>query len=238
MDFYSQCQQIKTNVKSQPNAYLKWSNYTVHDITSLDKIRFDGFDIPIVVTENMEESAFLFGENPELVITSVEDNEDFKSQIVMLNSNLSESFNTAQPSIVQGSIFEILKKSLDITPSDFVCDREQIGGIDKNTLKSIVEKYILISLKSIAAPYGFTCAIRLKGRDAFIIRSKTGVEYYEVRNGKALKIIVETNEVADLDKFIYTLESTSEYKEYSKVTYFILKAIKSKKSKIGKLFLK
>ncbi|KZN61960.1 hypothetical protein N473_20675 [Pseudoalteromonas luteoviolacea CPMOR-1] len=229
--FSSQCQQIKANIKSHLNADLKWSNYTARTFTSLDKIRFEGFDIPLVVSENMEESALLFDESPEFVMSSLEDDEYFKSQIVILNSNLLETFPAKHRSFITDSLFEMLKKSLDISSSDFVCDKARLDRDNLKNATALAEKSMLITLKSVVAPYGAIDAIRIKNKNAFIIRTATGFEYYELLNGKSLKILVETHEKTDLDQFINALESTGIYKEYSQVTAAILKAIKSKKSK-------
>ncbi|KID56974.1 hypothetical protein JF50_13960 [Pseudoalteromonas luteoviolacea] len=230
-NFFNQCKQVKANITSHLNADLKWSNYTVRIFTSLDKIRFEGFDIPLVVTENMEESALLFDENPEFVMSSLEDDEYFKSQIVILNSNLLETFPTKQPSFITGSLFDILKKSLDISSSDFVCDKSKLDRDNLKSVAALAEKSVLITLKSVVAPYGAIDAIRIKNKNAFIIRTATGFEYYELLNGKSLKILVETHEETDLDQFINALGSTGIYKESSQVTAAILKAIKSRQIK-------
>lgn len=230
-NFFSQCKQVKANITSHLNADLKWSNYTVRNFKSLDKIRFEGFDIPLVVTENMEESALLFDENPEFVMSSLEDDEYFKSQIVILNSNLLETFPTKQPSFITGSFFDILKKSLDISSSDFVCDKAKLDRDNLKSVAALAEKSVLITLKSVVSPYGAIDAIRIKNKNAFIIRTATGFEYYELLNGKSLKILVETHEETDLDQFINALGSTSIYKESSQVTAAILKAIKSRQIK-------
>lgn len=50
-----------------------------------------------------------------------------------------------------------------------------------------------------AAPYDSTGSIRLKGWGTFIIRVKTEFKFYKLRNGKSLKIIIETKEATDLE---------------------------------------
>ncbi len=94
-----------------------------------------------------------------------------------------------------------------------------------------------MTIKSLFVNSGTIDAIRIKNRNAFIIRTSTSFKYYELQENQALTIEIDSYESEDLDRFINSLEMQQTYTAPSEITSSIITSISSGKKKDWKAVL-
>lgn len=194
---------------------------------AIEKIQMNGFEVPIIVTENVEYSAFYDSNSPGLTIMERDEDDDeggFKSQILFFNSLLSQSAEKKFPPPFPDTVFEIIKESLSVTPDDVNCNIAM-----PEEMNTLIKQSVMITTKSLYARSNTASAIRINGRNAFIITNNFGFEYFEMRNNKTLLMVVDTYEASDLDQFINSINSQNALSEPPIVTQAILEGVNSNK---------
>ncbi len=123
---YHECMQLKNQLASQHRANIIWGSYTTASTISTDKIRIEGFDIPLINSDNMEETALLIG-SPALYFHERTERENSKSQLIRFESDLLNEFE--QQTILNGNIFELLKKSFDVSSKSIECEEVTANSV-------------------------------------------------------------------------------------------------------------
>ncbi|BDF95847.1 hypothetical protein [Pseudoalteromonas sp. KAN5] len=226
-DYKVQCHELINILKAKNNANLVWGDYSTSKLMAIEKIQMNGFEVPIIVTENVEYSAFYDSNSSGLTIMERDEDDDeggFKSQILFFNSLLSQSAEKKFPPPFPDTVFEIIKESLSVTPDDVNCNITT-----PEEMNTLIKQSVMISTKSLYARSNKASAIRINGRNAFIITNNFGFEYFEMRYGKTLMMVVDTYEASDLDQFINSLNSQNTLSEPPIVNQAILEGINSNK---------
>ena len=226
-DYKAQCHELKSALKAKNNANLVWDDYSTSQLMAIEKIQMNGFEVPVIVTENVEYSAFYDSNSPGLTIMERDEDDDeggFKSQMLFFNSLLSQSAEKKFPPPFPDTIFEIIKESLSVTPDDVNCNITT-----PEEMNTLIKQSVMITTKSLYARSNTASAIRINGRNAFIITNEFGFVYFEMRYGKTLMMVVDTYEASDLDQFINSLNSQNALSEPPIVTQAILEGINSNK---------
>lgn len=227
-DYKAQCHELINILKAKNNANLVWGDYSTSKLMAIEKIQMNGFEVPIVVTENVEYSAFYGSNSPSLTIMERDegdDEDDFKSQILFFNSLLSQSAEEKFPPPFPDTVFEIIKESLSVTPDDVNCNITT-----PEEMNTLIKQSIMITTKSVYTRGNkANAAIRIDDRNAFVITNNFGFEYFEMRNNKTLRMVVDTYEASDLDQFINSLNSQNALSELPIVTKAILEGVNSNK---------
>ncbi|MEM5551453.1 hypothetical protein WNY63_11995 [Pseudoalteromonas neustonica] len=226
-DYKAQCYELKSALKAKNNANLVWDDYSTSKLMAIEKIQMNGFEVPIIVTENVEYSAFYDSNSPGLTIMERDEDDDeggFKSQILFFNSLLSQSAEKKFPPPFPDTVFEIIKESLSVTPDDVNCNIAM-----PEEMNTLIKQSVMITTKSLYARSNTASAIRINGRNAFIITNNFGFEYFEMRNNKTLLMVVDTYEASDLDQFINSINSQNALSEPPIVTQAILEGVNSNK---------
>lgn len=226
-DYKAQCHELINILKAKNNANLVWGDYSTSKLMAIEKIQMNGFEVPIIVTENVEYSAFYDSNSSGLTIMERDEDDDeggFKSQILFFNSLLSQSAEKKFPPPFPDTVFEIIKESLSVTPDDVNCNITT-----PEEMNTLIKQSVMISTKSLYARSNKASAIRINGRNAFIITNNFGFEYFEMRYGKTLMMVVDTYEASDLDQFINSLNSQNTLSEPPIVNQAILEGINSNK---------
>lgn len=226
-DYKAQCHELKSVLKAKNNANLVWDDYSTSQLMAIEKIQMNGFEVPIIVTENVEYSAFYGNNSPSLIIMDRDeddDEDDSKSQTLFFNSLLSQSAEEKFPPPFPDTVFEIIKESLSVTPDDVNCNITT-----SEEMNTLIKLSVMITIKSFYTRGNKANAIRIDGRNAFVITNEYGFEYFEMHNNKTLRMVVDTYEASDLDQFINSLNSQNALSEPPIVTQAILEGINSNK---------
>lgn len=226
-DYKAQCHELISILKAKNNANLVWDDYSTSQLMAIEKIQMNGFDVPVIVTKNVEYSAFYNSNSPGLTIMERDEDDDeggFKSQMLFFNSLLSQSTEKKFPPPFPDTIFEIIKESLSVTPDDVDCNITT-----PEEMNTLIKQSVMITTKSLYARGNKANAIRIDDRNAFVITNEFGFEYFEMHNNKTLRMVVDTYEASDLDQFINSLNSQNALSEPPIVTQAILEGINSNK---------
>ncbi|WP_394193483.1 hypothetical protein [Pseudoalteromonas atlantica] len=226
-DYKAQCHELKSVLKAKNNANLVWGDYSTSKLMAIEKILMNGFEVPIIVTENVEYSAFYGNNSPSLIIMDRDegdDEDDSKSQTLFFNSLLSQSAEEKFPPPFPDTVFEIIKESLSVTPDDVNCNITT-----PEEMNTLIKQSVMITIKSFYTRGNKVNAIRIDDRNAFVITNEFGFEYFEMYNNKTLRMVVDTYEASDLDQFINSLNSQNALSEPPIVTQAILEGINSNK---------
>lgn len=226
-DYKAQCHELISILKAKNNANLVWGDYSTSKLMAIERIQMNGFEVPIIVTENVEYSAFYGNNSPSLIIMDRDeddDEDDSKSQTLFFNSLLSQSAEEKFPPPFPDTVFEIIKESLSVTPDDVNCNITT-----SEEMNTLIKLSVMITIKSFYTRGNKANAIRIDGRNAFVITNEFGFEYFEMYNNKTLRMVVDTYEASDLDQFINSLNSQNALSEPPIVTQAILEGINSNK---------
>ncbi|MEC8326662.1 MAG: hypothetical protein VX100_11275 [Pseudomonadota bacterium] len=223
-DLTAKCLKVKEIFNKQPHTATTWQNYSAGAATPFEQINANGFGAPVVLKNDKQVTVDLLGLHPLLVFNYAEEEKTNKWQKVDLYAHKTYQQHTdvtKQPDIVT-----VLKESLNLSPESIKCNYDTSSPKDlRKNLNEQVSWSTLLTIKSFMMPEDVIGAIKIKNRNAVIIRSKSGFEYYESNDEKAIKITVNSQDKSDLDSFIATVESNPPFTTPTEITAKLISGI-------------
>lgn len=222
---YKQCIEYKAMISKRPSLDVTWSDYHPRKDSLAPVLRVDKFQIPVLTDVTHEATILGTISHPKLAFMPTIEEFFGLAQFVKIDNQLSQSLPYDHPELQYITAFEALEKSFSVASNSINCN--QLDGDAPEAVNNSVN-LILLLLKANFVPYDSIDVIKTKKVNSFLIRTKNGFEYHELRGGRNLSVTVFGAEDGDVNRFLNSVDNENAKIEKFEIASKILQSIESR----------